>query len=162
MTRRSSKRSAAPSTKASDAPQGAVIANGQLLAIVEGIEKLEEDRSATSADIREMYTGAKSKGYNVKALRKVVRERQQDNAERAEEEATMHAYRAELDMGVQLVESGLSLREAARATGVSKSSIHRALPVPDVSHETDSGTADSARTDDLKIPDFLKRPPASP
>ena len=93
------------------------------------------------------------------------RERRQDAGERAEEEATMNTYRAELGMAVQLVEGGLSLREASRATGVNKSSIHRALAVPDVSHETDSGTPAAPQADaedDLTYPDFLKRDPAAP
>ena len=55
-----------------------------------------------------------------------MRERRQDTAERAEMEMAMDAYRAELGMAVQLVGNGLSLREASRATGFSKSSIHRA------------------------------------
>ena len=96
----------------------------------------------------------------MKALRKVVRERQQNSAERAEEEATMNAYRAELGMAVELVEGGLSLREAARAMGVSKSSIHRALAVPDVSHETDSGTSYASQAgaeDTLDFPAHLDR-----
>ena len=62
-------RSVVASTTPSDVPQRAVIANGQLPAIVERIEKLEADRSATTADIRDMYMEAKGQGYNVKALR---------------------------------------------------------------------------------------------
>jgi uncharacterized protein (UPF0335 family) len=152
------------STTPPDVPQGAVIANGQLLGIVEGIEKLEEDNSANRASIRERYTEANGKGYNVKALKRIVRERRQDAGERAEMEATMDAYRAELGMAVQLVEGGLSLREASRVTGVSKSSIHRALPVPDVSHETDSGTADAqaGAEDNLDFPVHLDRRQPSP
>jgi uncharacterized protein (UPF0335 family) len=133
--------------------------------MVERIEKLDAERKAKSADIRDVYAEAKGKGYNVKVLRKVVRERQQDSGDRAEEEATMNAYRSELSMGVQLVEGGLSLRAAARATGVSKSSIHRALAVPDVSHETDSGTANAPQTDaddGLAIPAHLDRRQPSP
>jgi uncharacterized protein (UPF0335 family) len=157
-------RSAVPPTTP-DVRHGDVIANGQLQAIVERIEKLEADRNATSADIREMYTEAKGQGYNVKALRGIVRERRQDAVERAEMEATMDAYRAELGMAVQLVERGLSLREAARATGVSKSAIHRAVAVPDVSHETDSGTPAAPQAgaeDGLAIPADLDRRQPSP
>ncbi len=70
----------------------------------------------------------------------------------------MDAYRAELGMAVQLVNSGFSLREAERATGVSRSSIHRALAVPEVSQETDSGppgVAQTAAESDLTVPPFL-------
>jgi uncharacterized protein (UPF0335 family) len=102
----------------SEAPHGATKTNGHLPGIVERIEKLEQDRQGVTADLRGVYTEAKSEGFNVKALRRIVRERQQDVTERAEMQATMDAYRAELGMAVQLVESGLSLREAERATGV--------------------------------------------
>jgi uncharacterized protein (UPF0335 family) len=156
MIRRSSR---APSIVApitpSDAPHGGTITNTQLPRIVEHIEKLEKDRRGVSTDIRAAYKDAKSKGFNAKALHRIVRERQQDAAEWAEMEATMNAYRAELGMAVELVESGLSLREAARATGVSKSSIQRALAVPDASHATDSESPGAPQTgveSDLTIP----------
>jgi uncharacterized protein (UPF0335 family) len=139
--------------------------NAQLPSIVERIEKLEGDRRGVGADIRAAYKDAKSKGFNVKALHGIVRERQQDVTERAEMQATMDAYRAELGMAVQLVESGLSLREAERATGVSKSSIHRALAVPEVSHATDSGTPTAPQPGaegDLTIPPHLRRERLSP
>jgi uncharacterized protein (UPF0335 family) len=70
--------------------------NAQLPAIVSNIEKLEEDRRGAGADIRAAYKEAKSKGFNVKALQRIVRERKLDVAERAEMEATMNVYRAEL------------------------------------------------------------------
>ncbi len=84
MIRKSSR---APSSVASitpsDAPHGGTITNALLPRIVEHIEKLEEGRRGVGADIRQVYTEAKSKGFNVKALRIIVRERQQDSAERA-------------------------------------------------------------------------------
>ena len=58
--------------------------NAQLAAIVANIEKLEEDRRGAGADIRAAYKDAKSKGFNVKALQRIVRERKQDVVERAE------------------------------------------------------------------------------
>ena len=121
-------RSVVASTTPSDGPQGAVIANGQLPAIVERIEKLEEDRSATSANIREMYTEAKGKGYNVKALQRIVRERRQDTAERAEIDMAMDAYRVELGMVAHAVGNGeMTIRQAAEVSGFSRSAIHREL-----------------------------------
>jgi uncharacterized protein (UPF0335 family) len=149
----------------SEAPHGATKTNDHLPGIVERIEKLEQDRQGVTADLRGVYTEAKSEGFNVKALRRIVRERQQDVTERAEMQATMDAYRAELGMAVQLVESGLSLREAERATGVSKSSIHRALAVPEVSRATDSGTPTAPQPGaegDLTIPPHLRRERLSP
>lgn len=143
--------------------QGGVIANGQLPAIVERIEKLEADRSATTVDIREMYVEAKGQGYNVKALQRIVRERRQDAAERAEIEMAMEAYRVQLGMVARAVGNGeMSIRQAEEVSGFSRSAIHR-----EVSHRQEgsfSGTADAPTADaedNLAIPTFLKRDTAS-
>jgi uncharacterized protein (UPF0335 family) len=79
----------------SDAPASDVLsgqAQGQLKAIVERIERLEEDKAAVQADLKEVYAEAKGNGYDVKTLRKVVRIRKQDRAKRQEEEALLDLY----------------------------------------------------------------------
>ena len=53
-------------------------AKDQLKAIVERIERLEEEKKTISDDIRDVYAEAKGNGYDVKALRAVVRLRKQD------------------------------------------------------------------------------------
>ena len=67
-------------------------AQGQLKAIVERIERLEEDKAAVMADLKEVYAEAKGNGYDVKILRKVVRIRKQDRAKRMEEDAILDLY----------------------------------------------------------------------
>ena len=67
-------------------------AQGQLKAIVERIERLEEDKAAVMADLKEVYAEAKGNGYDVKILRKVIRIRKQDRAKRMEEEAVLDLY----------------------------------------------------------------------
>jgi len=67
-------------------------AQGQLKAIVERIERLEEDKAAVMSDLKEVYAEAKGNGYDVKILRKVVRIRKQDRAKRQEEEAVLDLY----------------------------------------------------------------------
>lgn len=62
-------------------------ANAQLRSVVERIEKLEEDKKAITEDIKEIYSEAKSNGYDVKALRAIIKMRKQDKDERAEHEA---------------------------------------------------------------------------
>ena len=69
-----------------------------LKALVERIERLEEERTALSADIREVYAEAKSMGFDVKALRSVVRLRKQDETERRELEAVLETYLHALGM----------------------------------------------------------------
>lgn len=111
----------------------------RLKSFVERIERLEEEKAALAGDLRDIYAEVKGVGYDTKTVRKVVKLRGMDAADRAEQEALLDVYKHALGMAVELVGSGLSLREAARATGASKSSIHRALAVPAVSHDPATG-----------------------
>jgi len=65
---------------------------GQLKSLVERIEKLEEERGALSGDIREVYSEAKSAGYDTRIVRQVVRLRKMDKADRAEQEELLALY----------------------------------------------------------------------
>ncbi|MDP1738882.1 MAG: DUF2312 domain-containing protein [Caulobacter sp.] len=67
-------------------------ANGQLKSLIERIERLEEDRAAVMADLKEVYAEAKGNGFDVKIIRKVVRIRKMDRAKRQEEEALIDLY----------------------------------------------------------------------
>ncbi|HEY5409765.1 MAG TPA: DUF2312 domain-containing protein [Caulobacteraceae bacterium] len=67
-------------------------AQGQLKSIIERIERLEEDKAAVTADLKEVYAEAKGTGFDVKILRKVVRYRKQDRAKLQEEEALLDLY----------------------------------------------------------------------
>jgi uncharacterized protein (UPF0335 family) len=73
-------------------------AKDQLKAFVERIERLEEEKKALSDDIRDVYAEAKANGYDVKALRAVVKLRKQDKDERAEQEAILETYLQALGM----------------------------------------------------------------
>ena len=73
-------------------------AKDQLKAFVERIERLEEEKKAISDDIRDVYAEAKGNGYDVKAMRSVVRLRKQDKDERAEHEAVLETYMHALGM----------------------------------------------------------------
>ena len=67
-------------------------AQGQLRSFIERIERLEEDKAAVQADLKEVFAEAKGTGFDVKILRKVVRLRKQDTAKRQEEEALIELY----------------------------------------------------------------------
>ena len=67
-------------------------AQTQLKTIIERIERLEEDKAAVTADLKEVYAEAKGTGFDVKILRKVVRYRKQDRAKQQEEEALLDLY----------------------------------------------------------------------
>ena len=61
-------------------------AKDQLKALVERIERLEEEKKAIADDIRDVYAEAKATGFDAKALRTIVRLRKQDADERKEQD----------------------------------------------------------------------------
>ncbi len=74
------------------------IAADRLRTFVERIERLEEEKAAITADIREVYSEAKGTGFNAKILRQIVRLRRLDQADRREEEAMLELYKRALDL----------------------------------------------------------------
>ncbi len=70
----------------------------QLRSVIERIENLEEEKANLTADIREVYSEAKGNGFDVKALRAIVRMRKKDEHERMEEEAVLATYMHALGM----------------------------------------------------------------
>jgi uncharacterized protein (UPF0335 family) len=72
--------------------------NGQLQAITERINRLEDDKKAIADDIRDVYAEAKGNGYNPKALRVVIRKQRADAKKAAELAADVDAYMAALGM----------------------------------------------------------------
>jgi len=73
-------------------------AKDQLKAFVERVERLEEEKKALADDIRDVYAEAKGNGFDVKALRTIVRLRKQDANERAEAETILETYMQALGM----------------------------------------------------------------
>ncbi len=73
-------------------------AKDQLKAIIERIERLEEEKKATSDDIRDVYAEAKGNGFDAKALRTIVRLRKLDSDERREQEEILETYMHALGM----------------------------------------------------------------
>ena len=73
-------------------------AKDQLKSFINRIERLEEERAALSADIKEVYSEAKGNGYDTKVMRKIVSMRRKDHAERQEEQAIMELYLQALGM----------------------------------------------------------------
>ena len=73
-------------------------AKDQLKAIIERIERLEEEKKTISDDIRDVYGEAKGNGFDVKVLRTIVRLRKMDSDERREQEAVLETYMQALGM----------------------------------------------------------------
>jgi uncharacterized protein (UPF0335 family) len=88
-----------PATAAAETEQPATrFAKDQLKAIIERIERLEEEKKATSDDIRDVYAEAKGNGFDVTALRTIVRMRKQDTDERREQQEVLETYMHALGM----------------------------------------------------------------
>jgi uncharacterized protein (UPF0335 family) len=73
-------------------------AKDQLKAFIERIERLEEEKKATSDDIRDVYAEAKGNGFDIKALRTIVRLRKLDTDERREQQEVLETYMHALGM----------------------------------------------------------------
>lgn len=74
------------------------VAAGQLRAFIERIERLEEEKKTIADDIKDVYAEAKGTGFDVAAIRQIVRLRKQDPAERQEAESILDLYKAALGM----------------------------------------------------------------
>ncbi len=74
------------------------IAVGQLRAFIERIERLEEEKSTISDDIKEVFAELKGSGFDTKAVRAIIRARKKEAHERQEEEAMIQLYMDALGM----------------------------------------------------------------
>ena len=82
---------------APDSDTGGIAAD-RLRSIVDRIERLEEERKALGDDIKDIYSEAKSAGFDVKVLRQIIRLRKQEAAEVEEQETLLDLYRRALGM----------------------------------------------------------------
>ncbi|MBV8798974.1 MAG: DUF2312 domain-containing protein [Alphaproteobacteria bacterium] len=69
-----------------------------LRTFVERVERLEEEKAALTADIKEVYSEAKGSGFDTKIMRQVVRLRKLDRADFQEREAVLDLYMTALGM----------------------------------------------------------------
>ena len=77
---------------------GSGIAASQLRAVIERIERLEEEKKEVAEQIKEVYAEAKGNGFDTKILRKIVTLRKKPSEEREEEEALLELYCSALGM----------------------------------------------------------------
>ena len=73
-------------------------AKEHLKSFIERIERLEEEKAALAADIREVYSEAKGTGFDVKIIRTIIRLRKKAKEERQEEEELIELYKMALGM----------------------------------------------------------------
>ncbi len=77
---------------------GGGIAAQRLRSFIERIERLEEEKAALAADIREVYAESKGDGFDVKTMRQIVRLRKMESSDRAEQEALLDLYKTALGL----------------------------------------------------------------
>lgn len=73
-------------------------AKEKLKQLVAKVERINEEIKEVQDQRKDVFAEAKSMGYDVKALRTVIRERGQDKQQREEQEAINDVYRLALDM----------------------------------------------------------------
>jgi uncharacterized protein (UPF0335 family) len=74
------------------------VAVDQLKSIIGRVEKLEEEKASLAADIRDVYAEARGNGYDCPAIRKIIKLRKMDAAEREEAETILDVYMRSLGM----------------------------------------------------------------
>lgn len=74
------------------------VAADHLRQLIERIERLEEEKAALAADIREVYAEAKGHGFDSKTMRQVIRIRKMEPSDRQEQEAVLALYLEALGM----------------------------------------------------------------
>jgi uncharacterized protein (UPF0335 family) len=84
--------------RASSAGDVSGVAANQLKSFVERIERLEEEKRALAEDIKEVYSEAKGRGFEIKILRKVIALRKKDQQTLDEEQAVLDVYLHALGM----------------------------------------------------------------
>ena len=67
--------------------------SNQLKSFVERVERLSEEKKSIADDIKDVYAEAKSNGYDVKALREVVKLRKWDKIKLQAFEKIVETYR---------------------------------------------------------------------
>lgn len=80
----------------------------KLRSYIERIERLEEDKSGISSDITDVFSEAKSNGFDVKTMRQVIKLRKMKSNDRTEAEYMLDLYKRALGM-----DHGLDEEEAA-------------------------------------------------
>jgi len=74
------------------------ISADQLRLLIERIERLEEEKRGISDDIKDVYSEAKSTGFDIKTMRSIVRLRKMEKHHRDEAEALLETYKAALGL----------------------------------------------------------------
>ncbi|HZG07393.1 MAG TPA: DUF2312 domain-containing protein [Allosphingosinicella sp.] len=72
------------------------VAADELRLLIERIERLEEEKKAIADDVKDVYLEAKSRGYDTKTMRTIIRLRRMEAHARQEADALLETYKAAL------------------------------------------------------------------
>lgn len=79
-------------------PKNQKLHDDRLVSLMERIERLEEEKKDIQTDINEIYQEAKGCGYDVKAMRAVLKLRKMSQADREEQEYLIEEYKKMLGL----------------------------------------------------------------
>jgi uncharacterized protein (UPF0335 family) len=74
------------------------IAGDRLKQYIERIERLEEEKAGTAEDIRDVFSEAKSAGFETKIMRQIIKLRKMDNQKRIEHEELLDLYKSAIGL----------------------------------------------------------------
>lgn len=74
------------------------VAGKRLLSFFERIERLEEEKAALAEDIKEVLAEAKSAGFEVKIMRRIMKLRKMEPEKRQEEDELLDLYMSAIGM----------------------------------------------------------------
>jgi len=74
------------------------IAGERLRSFIERIERLEEEKRALAADVKEVYAEAKGNGFDARIMRQLIRLRRMDKDDLDEQESLLDVYKRALGM----------------------------------------------------------------
>jgi uncharacterized protein (UPF0335 family) len=75
------------------------IQGDRLKSFIERIERLEEEKAALAADIKDVFSEAKGTGFDTKIMRQILKLRKMDSADAEEQETLLDLYKRALGMG---------------------------------------------------------------
>ncbi len=74
------------------------ISGEHLKSYIERIERLEEEKAALAADIKDVFAEAKGNGFDIKIMRQILKLRKMDKADMDEQESLLDLYKRALGM----------------------------------------------------------------
>lgn len=83
------------------APSASPPTNGHLVAFLERIERVEQEKRDLSEDLKEIYAEAKGSGWDPRMIRKLIRLRRMDEKEWIQADQLLETYLRAAGMAVQ-------------------------------------------------------------